>query len=62
MTNKEIACALINQMPEEKVKAFVTLFSDENQLARIEADFLLNNKDAKRYDDISELMNDIGIK
>ena len=59
MSTKEYAIDILNSLSEEKLKAFITLFADENTLARIESDMLANDPNAKRYSSFKEFMKDM---
>ena len=57
---KEMAKQLIDEMPEEKIKAFITLFADENELARLECEDIIAHPDKyKTYSCARELWEDI---
>lgn len=60
MSIRELAVGVINNLPEEKVRAFLTLFADENVLTRAECDYIINNPDkSKTYDSVDELIEEI---
>lgn len=59
MSNKEIAIQVINNMSEEKISSFLNLFLDENTLARIEADDVLNDDNAPVFNSAEELLEDL---
>lgn len=60
MSIRELAYGVIDTLPEEKIKAFLTLFADENTLTRAECDYILKNPDkSKSYDSIDELIEEI---
>ena len=58
MSTREYAIDILNSLSEEKLRAFITLFADENTLARIESDMLANDPNAKRYSDFKEFMEE----
>lgn len=48
MSTRELEINVIKSLSEEKLKAFLTLFADENMIARLESDMLANDPTAKR--------------
>ncbi|MCM1578567.1 MAG: hypothetical protein NC078_07210 [Ruminococcus sp.] len=59
MSVRDLAICVIKSLPEEKVKAFLTLFADENTLVRAECDLMLENPDkCRRYNSVEELMEE----
>ena len=59
MSNRDLAIGVINNLSEEKLQAFLTLFADENTLAKIETDSIANDNSRKRYNDFSEIAKEI---
>ena len=60
MSIRELAYGVIDNLPEEKIKAFLTLFADENTLTRAECDYIVNNPDKRKtYDSVDELIEEI---
>ena len=60
MNIRELAYGVIDNLPEEKIRAFLTLVADENILARAETDYIIKNPDKrKRYNNVEELIEDI---
>jgi hypothetical protein len=59
MSTRELAHCLINELPDEKIDAFLTLFADENAIARMETDLLANDPNAKRYSDLDEMFKEL---
>ena len=59
MSIREYAAEIIKAMPEEKLKAFLLLFSDENVLARAESEAMANDPDALRFSDVDELFKEL---
>lgn len=49
-------------MSEEKLKAFLMLFADENMLARMETVLMANDPDALRFDSVDELFEELDSK
>lgn len=57
---REMIKRLIDEMPEEKLEAFVTLFADKNAIARMECeDILAHPENYKWYDSAEEMWEDI---
>lgn len=59
MSTKEMAYIIFNQMSEEQLKAFITLFADENTKARIESEMIANDPNPKLYDSFRDFMNEM---
>lgn len=59
MSTKELAIKLVASLSEEKLQAFLTLFADENMLARLESDMLADSPNAKRYSSFQEFMDEM---
>lgn len=59
MSNREIALQLIKEMPDEKIASFLNLFLDDNTLARMEADALLNDDTATEYSSPEEILEEL---
>lgn len=59
MSIREYAAEIIKSMPEEKLKAFLVLFADENALARAECDLMANDPNAIRFDNIEDLFEEL---
>lgn len=59
MSIKEYAIDILNTMPDEKIMAFITLFADENAIARMETEMAAANTDRKRYDSFDEIAKEI---
>lgn len=45
MSTRDYAVSVLASLSEEKMLEFIKLFADENVLARMETDMLLNNSD-----------------
>lgn len=56
MSTREIAYNVIDHLSEEKIKAFLTLFADDNTLARMETDTIAEDTDRKHYDSFDEIL------
>ncbi len=59
MSKRELAISVIKSLSQEKLEAFLTLFADENMIARLEGDMLANDPDAKRYNSFQEFMDEM---
>lgn len=59
MSTREIAYNVIDHLSEEKIKAFLTLFADDNTLARMETDTIAEDTDRKHYDSFDEILAEI---
>lgn len=59
MSARDLAICVLKTMPEEKIRAFLTLFADENVLVRAECDLMLEYPDkCRQYDTVDELMEE----
>lgn len=59
MSTREIAYNVIDHLSEEKIKAFLTLFADDNTLARMETDAMAEDTGRKHYDSFDEILAEI---
>ena len=59
MTVKEYAVSVLASLSEQKMREFITLFADENTLARMESDMLAQDPNAKHYQSFQEFMTDM---
>lgn len=59
MSLREYAAEIIKTMPEEKLKAFLLLFADENVLARAESEAMAKDPDSPRFSDVEELFREL---
>ncbi len=59
MSVKEYAMNVINSMSDEKLMAFITLFADENEAARLESEMMAQDSDAQRFTDVDELFKEM---
>ena len=59
MSMLDYATEVIQTMPEEKLKAFLLLFADENVLARMETEMMANDPDAPRFSSVDELFEEL---
>lgn len=59
MSTKEYAVSVLASLSEEKMLEFITLFADENTLARMESDMLAEDPDSKKYSCFQEFMDEM---
>lgn len=59
MSTREYAVSVLASLSEEKMIEFIKLFADENVLARMESDMLLENPNAKRYNSFRDFMDEV---
>lgn len=59
MSTMDYAVKILNSLSEEKLKAFITLFADENTVARMESNAFANDENPKLYNNFREFMDDI---
>ncbi|MCM1417496.1 MAG: hypothetical protein NC084_09430 [Bacteroides sp.] len=59
MTTKDYAVSVLASLSEKKMREFITLFADENTIARMESDLIANDPNSKRYSDFSEFMKEM---
>ena len=58
MSTRDYAVSVLASLSEEKMLEFIKLFADENVLARMETDMLLNNSDTiSAIQEVNELKN-----
>ena len=59
MSTRDYAVSVLASLSEEKMKEFITLFADENTIARMESDMLANDPNAKKYSSFKDFMRDM---
>lgn len=59
MSTRDYAVSVLASLSEEKMMEFITLFADENTLARMECEMLANDPNAKRYSSFKEFMDEM---
>lgn len=59
MSTREYAINVINNLPENKLRAFLVLFADDDTLARMESEVIANDTGRKHYNSFSEIMAEI---
>ena len=60
MSNREIASNILDNLTDEQITAFITLFADENVQAMIEADRIANDPNRKHFGSFSEIEKETG--
>lgn len=58
MSTMDYAVKILNSLSEEKLKAFITLFADENTVARMESNALAGDENPKLYNSFREFMDE----
>ena len=56
MSTRELAYTILDALSEEKLEAFITLFGDENAIARAESDMIAADPNPKLYNSFKEFM------
>lgn len=59
MSNRDIALGVVREMSDEKINAFLSLFVDEDMIARIEAENIQNDPSSPTFDTVDDLMRDL---
>lgn len=59
MSNRDIALNIVREMSDEKINAFLSLFVDDDLLARIEAENIENDPNSPEFDSVDDLMRDL---
>ena len=59
MSTREIAVSVLASLSEEKMCEFITLFADENTLARMESERLAHDINAKKYSSFDEFLEEL---
>ncbi|MEE5991766.1 MAG: hypothetical protein V3G42_00850 [Oscillospiraceae bacterium] len=59
MSTREIAYSILDTLSDEKLQAFITLFADENQIARMETELMANDPNAPRFNSVEELFEEL---
>ena len=58
-TIKKYAVSVLASLSEKKMREFITLFADKNTIARMESEILVNDPQAKRYNNFKDFMKDM---
>ena len=56
MSTREIAYSILDSLSEEKLEAFITLFADEETVARFESEMIKRSEHPKLYHSFAEYM------
>ena len=59
MSTIEIADTILHSLSDEKLQAFITLFADENTIARMETEAILNDPNPKLYHSFREYIEEM---
>ncbi len=59
MSNRDIALSIVREMSDEKINAFLSLFLNDDILARIEAENITNDPDTPTFETVEDLMRDL---
>lgn len=59
MSIRDYAAEVISTMPEDKLKAFIQLFADENVVARMESEMMASDQNAPRFSSVDELFEEL---
>lgn len=59
MKYRELAIDILNGLSEEQIEAFVKQFLDENTIARMETEEIINNPNRKHYKNFDEIIKEI---
>lgn len=59
MSTRELAYHVVDSLSEEKLQAFITLFADENEIARMETELMANDSNALKFNSVEELFEEL---
>jgi hypothetical protein len=59
MSNRELAVSIIDGLSEEKLRAFILLFGNENVQAILETETIANDNSRPRYDSFEDIEKEI---
>lgn len=59
MSTRELAYHVVDSLSEEKLQAFITLFADENEIARMETELMANDPNALKFNSVEELFQEL---
>ncbi|MBR0483242.1 MAG: hypothetical protein IJJ69_00505 [Oscillospiraceae bacterium] len=59
MSTRELAYHVVDSLSEEKLQAFITLFADENEIARMETEMMANDSNALKFNSVEELFEEL---
>ena len=58
MSTREIAYGILDSLSEEKLEAFITLFANEETIARMESEAIAKAPNPKLYDSFQDYMKE----
>ncbi len=59
MSTRDLAIDIFNSLSEEKLQKFISIFADEDTIARMECDAIMNDPDPKLYNNFKEFMTEL---
>ena len=59
MSSRDIALGVVRKMSDEQINAFLSLFVDENLLAKIEAENIANDSESPSFDNVDDLVEEL---
>lgn len=59
MSTRECAVSVLASLSEEKMLEFIKLFADENTLARVESDLMVNDTSTPRFQSVDALFEEL---
>lgn len=59
MSNRDIAIGVVKEMSDEQINAFITLFVDDDLLARIEAENIAYDSESPSFDNVDDLVEEL---
>lgn len=59
MSTRDYAVSVLASLSEKKLVEFIKLFADENTIAKMESERLVNDPNAKQYDNFGEFMREV---
>ena len=59
MSTRECAVSVLAKLSEEKMYEFIRLFADENTLARLESEMMINDDNAPVFHSVDDLFEEL---
>lgn len=59
MSNREIAIGVVKEMSDKQINAFISLFADDDLLARIEAENIAYDSKSPSFDNAEDLVEEL---
>lgn len=59
MSTRECAVSVLASLSEEKMYEFIRLFADENTLARLESEMMINDENAPVFHNVDDLFEEL---